>query len=131
MAWGWDQREPAERLVGAGEGGRGRCMVAGTPWGAVGCSRDDLGGGPRKLTERYVKSVVVGCCRFIFRLQCRKADVVFQKRTSFCKSGRRFSKADVVFRGELTNHPAGCDDEGATMKKYNQLNHVNDATIFF
>ena len=39
--------------------------------GSCGLLSSDLGGGFRKLTERYVKSVVGCCYRIIFRLQCR------------------------------------------------------------
>ena len=85
MAWGWDQREPAERLVGARVRGPG----AGAWWlaclGSCGLLETTLVDVPEKAHGKIVKSVVVGCCRFIFRLQCRKAG--------------------VVLRGELTNHP--------------------------
>ena len=72
--------------LGRGRGFPGQVHGGWHALGSCGLLSSDLGGGPRKLTERYVKSGVVGCCRIIFRLQCRKAG--------------------VVFRGELTNHPA-------------------------
>ena len=106
--------------LGRGRGGPEQVHGGWHALGSCGLLSSDLGGGPRKLTERYVKSddecCDDECCRFIFRLQCRKAD--------------------VVFRGELTNHPASgyCDrlrrrrGGGATMKKYNQLNRYPSTT---
>ena len=84
MAWGWDQREPAERLVGARVRGPGAgawwLARLGELWVALETTLVEV---PESSRKEPSKASSFDCCRFIFRLQCRKADVVFQKRTSF------------------------------------------------